>query len=31
MKFLIELFQAAIIAGLMFGPFFYYLIFVMKP
>lgn len=28
---MIELLQAAVLAGLFFGPFFYYLIFVMKP
>jgi hypothetical protein len=31
MKLIIELFQAAIIATLMFGPFFYYFLFMMKP
>jgi hypothetical protein len=31
MKFLIELLQAFVIATLIFGPFFYYLLFVMKP
>jgi hypothetical protein len=31
MKFLIELMQAFVIAALIFGPFFYYLLFVMKP
>jgi hypothetical protein len=31
MKFFIELLQAAVIAMLMFGPLFYYFLFVMKP
>lgn len=31
MKFLIELLQAIVLAGLFFGPLFYYFLFVMKP
>jgi hypothetical protein len=31
MKLITEIFQAAIIATLMFGPFFYYFLFMMKP
>jgi hypothetical protein len=31
MKFIKELLQATVLAALMFGPFFYYMIFVMKP
>lgn len=31
MKYLKELLQATVIAALMFGPMFYYFLFVMKP
>jgi hypothetical protein len=31
MKLITEIFQAAIIATLMFGPLFYYFLFMMKP
>lgn len=31
MKYVVELLQAAVIAGLMFGPMFLYFLFVMKP
>lgn len=31
MKFVKELFQAAIATALFFGPLFYYFLFVMKP
>jgi hypothetical protein len=31
MKYIIEFVQAAVLAFLIFGPFFYYLLFVMKP
>jgi len=30
-RFLIELAQATFLAAIMFGPLFYYMIFVMKP
>jgi hypothetical protein len=31
MKYIKELLQATFIAALFFGPFFYYILFVMKP
>lgn len=31
MKYIVELLQAIVLAGLFFGPLFYYFLFVMKP